>query len=569
MAGSPAARPTRDNRPGIGEPAAAGHREPAGEPPRRSTAPRISHETSEAREAREARGRAEARRPMGRGAVGDILDWDHLSGYAAAEIEDWERRRRRQRIPVLIGWLDLLSLALAFAVVVVLRTDWCHDTWLVRELDIAPAALRMLEVPLAVAFIVFWLALLRSRGLFDDDVYRDRQGVVLRITEATVIAFGVPTFLSVALGWQYLRPHVLIALPLGYLMLLFNHLVLNRPILRRMLGDVTGRQLVVVTPSQFRRRDRQEWRGPMAGLGIVAYLIVDGDEPRLCTPEGEDIVVGREALTAGVFTDLDIDQVFVMCPSTVGQEWLRRMSWTFAPMGVTVFLYPNLASANPQRVRAARIGDLAMLKVIRPGNIGANGLLKRSVDLTVALLLVLLLSPLLIGTAIAVKYGDGGPVFYRAPRVGRDGREFRMWKFRSMCVDAEAKIDKLIEAQGGSALLFKLKDDPRITPVGRFIRRYSIDELPQLFNVIGGSMSLVGPRPQVQREIAEYNRDTWMRLTVRPGITGLWQVSGRSRLTAEEAVSLDLLYIDNWSMALDISILMRTLRAVLSSDGAY
>lgn len=184
---------------------------------------------------------------------------------------------------------------------------------------------------------------------------------------------------------------------------------------------------------------------------------------------------------------------------------------------------------------------------------------------------MLLLSPLLVAIAAIVKFSSPGPVLFRQRRVGINGRPFEMLKFRSMVIDAEARLAELQAAQrdAGNAVMFKMKDDPRVTPIGRFIRRFSLDELPQLFNVLGGSMSLVGPRPPLPRETDVYDSHVHRRFLVKPGITGLWQVSGRSNLSWEDTVRLDLYYVENWSMTGDLVILWRTAKAVLGSDGAY
>ena len=182
---------------------------------------------------------------------------------------------------------------------------------------------------------------------------------------------------------------------------------------------------------------------------------------------------------------------------------------------------------------------------------------------------LLLLSPILLVTAIAIKLEDGGPVIFRQPRVGLKGEEFYCLKFRSMVTDAEAKLAELQAQNEGAGVLFKMTNDPRITKVGKFIRRFSIDELPQLWNTFRGDMSLVGPRPALPKEVAQYEPDTLRRLDVRPGLTGLWQVSGRSNLSWEDTVRLDLYYVDNWSMTQDLMILVKTAKAVVGSDGAY
>ncbi|MBN9795629.1 sugar transferase [Pseudonocardia sp. TMWB2A] len=185
-----------------------------------------------------------------------------------------------------------------------------------------------------------------------------------------------------------------------------------------------------------------------------------------------------------------------------------------------------------------------------------------------ASILIVLLLPVLLVVAVAVLF-DGGPVLFRQTRVGRDGAEFRMIKFRSMCVDAEARLDSLRDLDEGSGPLFKMARDPRVTRVGHVLRRYSLDELPQLFNVVGGTMALVGPRPALTSEVAQYGPLARRRLAVRPGLTGLWQVSGRSDLSWDESIRLDALYVDSWSPAFDLSILLRTIGPVLRGGGAY
>jgi exopolysaccharide biosynthesis polyprenyl glycosylphosphotransferase len=194
---------------------------------------------------------------------------------------------------------------------------------------------------------------------------------------------------------------------------------------------------------------------------------------------------------------------------------------------------------------------------------------KGAVDRCIAALAIVLLAPVLAAIATAVRLTSDGPALYRQERVGANGRTFTMFKFRSMVVDADRR---LAELQGGNisdGLLFKLRNDPRVTPVGRWLRRLSLDELPQLFNVVGGSMSLVGPRPPLPAEVARYEGSVSRRLLVKPGLTGLWQISGRSDLPWEEAVRLDLRYVENWSLALDALILCKTASAVLFSRGAY
>jgi exopolysaccharide biosynthesis polyprenyl glycosylphosphotransferase len=213
------------------------------------------------------------------------------------------------------------------------------------------------------------------------------------------------------------------------------------------------------------------------------------------------------------------------------------------------------------------VDGLPLLRLSKPRFTGVSRALKAAMDRSVAGFLLLLIAPVFIAVAIAVR-ADGGPVFFKQERVGSNGRTFRMVKFRSMVVDAEARLAELAEANEGAGPLFKMTHDPRITKIGTLLRKYSLDELPQLLNVVGGSMSLVGPRPPLPAEVATYEDAARRRLLVRPGMTGLWQVSGRSNLSWEESVRLDLRYVENWSMALDFTILWKTVGAVIKSRGA-
>jgi exopolysaccharide biosynthesis polyprenyl glycosylphosphotransferase len=210
-----------------------------------------------------------------------------------------------------------------------------------------------------------------------------------------------------------------------------------------------------------------------------------------------------------------------------------------------------------------------MLHVEHPRLSGGSRIIKEFVDRAGAALLIALLSPLFLAIAWRVRCDSAGPALFRQVRVGRNGREFRIFKFRTMYTDAEARLAALRGLNENDGVLFKMRDDPRVTRIGRTLRRYSLDELPQLFNVVLGQMSLVGPRPPLPAEVAMYHDDVLRRLVVKPGMTGLWQVSGRSDLPWEEAVRLDLRYVENWSLSLDLMILLRTLTAVVRSSGAY
>jgi exopolysaccharide biosynthesis polyprenyl glycosylphosphotransferase len=248
---------------------------------------------------------------------------------------------------------------------------------------------------------------------------------------------------------------------------------------------------------------------------------------------------------------------------------LRQIQWELERHDVSLVVAPSLTDVSSERVRIRPVGGLPLMHLDAPRWGHAGRWAKRTFDIAGSSALIFATAPVFIWASVWIKISDRGPVLFRQTRTGREGEEFSCLKFRTMVVDAEARLKELQEQTGYAGGLFKMKDDPRITSPGRVLRRFSLDELPQLFNVLRGDMSLVGPRPPLPAEVQQYDGDTRRRLHVRPGMTGLWQVSGRSDLSWEEAVRLDLYYVDNWSMLQDLSILGRTFGAVLGSKGAY
>ncbi len=247
---------------------------------------------------------------------------------------------------------------------------------------------------------------------------------------------------------------------------------------------------------------------------------------------------------------------------------LHELTWDLEGTGTEIAVDPGLMEIASRRVVMCPLDGVPVLRLEEPKFYGLQRLTKAVIDRVGALLLLVLLSPVLLVAAVAVRCSRG-PVFYRQRRLGKNGEPFTMVKFRSMVVDADRMRAELADADTGAGPMFKVRNDPRITRVGRVLRRYSIDELPQLFNVATGSMSLVGPRPPLPEEITGYDEAARRRLLVRPGMTGLWQVSGRSDLSWVDAVRLDLTYVENWSLLSDALIVMRTVRAVVRGSGAY
>lgn len=264
-----------------------------------------------------------------------------------------------------------------------------------------------------------------------------------------------------------------------------------------------------------------------------------------------------------------VDAVLVVPGPELTGRALQRLAWQVEAVGLPLLVETGIDGVLPNRVAPLLAGHLGMVHVQAARRRGWRLLVKQVCERAIALGALLAMAPVLIGIALAVRFDTPGPVLYRQVRVGRDGRTFTMLKFRSMAVGSDVQLIEDTFGNDGAGPLFKLREDPRVTRVGHILRRYSLDELPQLFNVLRGEMSLVGPRPALPSEVEAYDGDPRRRLAVAPGITGLWQVSGRSDLSWSESVRLDLDYVDNWSLGRDVVILARTVGAVLRHDGAY
>lgn len=306
---------------------------------------------------------------------------------------------------------------------------------------------------------------------------------------------------------------------------------------------------------------REKW----LGYQVLGALTSD---PAVHTPSGLP-VFGRLSEIASIVREREVASVIFAEGSFSSPADFRRMAWELEQLDVQMVVVPNLADISAQRLDVRPVAGLPLVDVERPQAIAATRWIKRTWDIVGSLVLLVIAAPIMAGVALAIWLEDRGPVIFRQVRVGRSGQEFHCLKFRSMGIDAEARLAELVASNEAAGPLFKMARDPRVTRVGRFIRRFSLDELPQLWNALRGDMSLVGPRPALPKEVAQYDPDTRRRLDVRPGLTGLWQVSGRSKLSWEDTVRLDLYYVDNWSIVQDLMILARTARAVVGSAGAY
>ncbi|MEU4330325.1 sugar transferase [Nonomuraea dietziae] len=361
------------------------------------------------------------------------------------------------------------------------------------------------------------------------------------------------------------RGYVVLALPLTTLLTVLFRYGLRRSLHRRRAEGQCMHRVVAVgheagvaeLVSRF-RRERYH------GMEIVAACLPD-DTSR--SRVGDVPVAGGFADVPLVVAQADADTVAVLACQEMDGLALRRLAWRLEKTHTELVVAPALMEVAGPRTTIRPAAGLPLLHVEHPELAGARQLVKNVFDRVVAGLLLVLIAPLLLGLALAVRVSSPGPALFRQTRVGRDGRLFTIVKFRTMRQDAERmKVELVSDADG---VLFKVRDDPRVTALGALMRRHSLDELPQLINVLFGHMSLVGPRPPLPEEVAQYGDDVRRRLLVRPGLTGLWQVSGRSDLSWEESVRLDLRYVENWSLMLDLQILWKTWSAVARGQGAY
>ncbi|SMF00541.1 Undecaprenyl-phosphate galactose phosphotransferase WbaP/exopolysaccharide biosynthesis polyprenyl glycosylphosphotransferase [Cellulosimicrobium cellulans J34] len=464
----------------------------------------------------------------------------------------WKARLARR-----VAVVDALAVATAVATAYLVRFDGIGGT----TLDLQYAAIS------AALLVVWWCAL---RAAFSRDGRSLGSGApeYARVVNATVAVFGVVAIAAYLLRYDLARGYVAIALPVGLVLLVLGRWAVRRQLVRmRRRGRCRSRTVVVGGRDGVAHLVGSLREARDSGYEVVGACVPGGPLEPHETVAGVP-VVGEVGDTARLVEPLHADTVMVTGSDLVTPRTVKRLAWDLEPWGADLVLAPALTDVAGPRIRTRPVAGLPLLHVEAPGYSGPQHVLKRAFDVVGALGLLVLFAVPLVVTALAVKLTSRGPVLFTQERVGLRGEPFTVLKFRSMVVDAESRLEDVLGA-GNVGVFYKPKQDPRVTRVGAFLRRYSIDELPQLFNVLGGSMSLVGPRPQVALEVDQYDDEIGRRLLVKPGLTGLWQVSGRNNLTLEESVRLDLYYVENWTVTGDLLILLRTLRAVVGRDGAY
>lgn len=424
---------------------------------------------------------------------------------------------------------------------------------------------------LSLVLAVTWWIFLAAFGTRDTRILGTGAEEYRGVITASVTLFGLVAIVSYLLKYDTARGFVALALPAGLAgLLLGRHLIRQWIRIERTHGRSSSKVLVVGDCDAARHLIKSLNAHPEAGYKPVgAFLGQSG----LTGSSIEDLpAIGALSGISSIIdtvNELQADTVAVSSSASLSPTQLRELGWQLAGSGIQLIMAPVLTDIAGPRIHTQPVAGLPLVHVSTPKLTGVRGTVKRVFDVFWSAVLLLLLSPVFLAVALAVKLSSPGDVFYRQERIGLGGETFDMIKFRSMRSGSDKDLQRLLAEQGvGDEPLFKVWNDPRVTPVGRFIRKYSLDELPQLFNVFGGSMSLVGPRPQREAEVALYNDHAHRRLFVKPGMSGLWQVSGRSNLSWEESIRLDLYYVENWSLTQDIMILLKTFRAVLRSEGA-
>jgi len=479
----------------------------------------------------------------------------------AARVRRWQRA-----FAALLSITDLMLIAVA-----VFGAQWIRLGIGTSELVIAginEADVVVTYSLISAAMVVLWSLSMSIFGTRDYRIVGTGTIEYKRVTNATFAFFGLFAIVAFAIRAPIGRGYLLISLPLGWALLLLGRWVWRHWLTsRRSKGRLMSHAVLVGDRDSSSHVADQIRRSATYGIKIVGAITEHGSTER-------DLVSGVPVL--GSFSEVlamvdraKADTVIVTSNHSLKPRQMRELGWGLEERKANLIVAPALTDVAGPRIHSTPVAGLPLIHVDYPEFTGIHRFLKRTSDILGSLLLIIVSSPVMIAVAAAVKFTSRGPIFYGQERIGRNGDPFKMWKFRSMIVGADDQLQSLLDAQGTSDKpLFKVNDDPRITPVGRFIRRYSLDELPQFFNVLMGTMSLVGPRPQREAEVALYDRGAHRRLLMKPGISGLWQVSGRSNLDWDDAIRLDLYYVENWSLTTDLVILWRTVRAVVAKDGA-
>ncbi|WP_348788987.1 sugar transferase [Leifsonia sp. NPDC080035] len=448
------------------------------------------------------------------------------------------------------------------------------------DADTTAAGFRTGYLTISLTIAATWLLALAVYHTRDARVVGVGVTEYRRVIASSALTFGILAIVFLVAKVDIARGYFVLALPSGMLAVLFGRWLWRKWLSgQRLFDHYLSRALVVGRFTDVDYVVRQIHQKSGAAYNVVGAALDTGKRKgqkkeaamrrRISSPDREVPIVSDLEGVAAAAARLGVDTVIVAGRALSGGEFIRRLAWQLEGTATELVLASPLTDVAGPRIHFRPVEGLPLIHVEIPQFEGTKHVLKRGFDMIATSIGLLLLTPLLLAVAIAIKLDDGGPVLFAQERVGRNGETFRMYKFRSMVIDAEARLAALQTQNEGNGLLFKMKDDPRITRIGRTLRKFSLDELPQLFNVLFGDMSLVGPRPPLPAEVARYDDDVHRRLYIKPGLTGMWQVNGRSDLSWDESVRLDLYYVENWSLTGDLVIIWRTAKVLAHPVGAY
>lgn len=470
----------------------------------------------------------------------------------------------RRWMPWVTLFTDILLINVAFFIAYWLR----YDLQLFRAVDPANNVPYRVYLPMVGLLTLVWVLASRREGAYDvrrgRPLFEDLYGLVNATTTA-IMLLVVLVFFYRRLFYSriiFIYAGLLIILLIGIARVV-RWMILAR---LRQAGQGVDRVLLIGAGEVGRTVMRNLIAQPELGYRIVGFL--DDDPVKSATDIGPIKALGPVDNLPQVAKENQIDQVIITLPWQYHRKIIRLVNET-EQVGIRARVVPDLFQLSLGGVDVEAINGIPLISIKQSALTGFNYTLKRAVDLIISGLAIILLAPVWLLVALAIRLDSPGPILFRQERIGRHGKPFILYKFRSMYQDAEARLEELRARNEAGGPLFKMRDDPRRTRVGRIIRKTSLDELPQLINVLRGEMSLVGPRPGLASEVAQYQDWHRKRLEVLPGITGLWQVSGRSNLTFDEMVMLDIYYAENWSLSMDLRIMLRTVPQILFGEGAY
>lgn len=497
-------------------------------------------------------------------ATTDTASRSHHSATTPIHVtrDKWEQRHAAR---LALTDLVVLIMAVLAALMIKFGADPQRDTS-------GPFGLGYVQLG-CIIVAVWWVNLIAYRSR-DQRVFGEDAEEYRRVIRATVFTFSLLAIVSLLLKADLSRGYLAIAFPAGMVGLLVSR-KLWRVWLRkqRYRGRGLAHVLMIGGVRSSTSVANAFDANKAAGFRVTGVWVPDRQQDK---SDWLDIahrfvpVLGTERSLTEAIQLTDANTVIVTDTEHLGHDGLRELMWQLEGTQIDLMVSPNMVDIAGARLHMRGIAEMSFFHLEEPQYAAAGSWPKALFDRVGSAAILALVSPLMVAAALAVRLTSPGNILYVQERIGREGKPFRMYKFRSMHTGTDAQLHLLLEEQGTSDKpLFKVANDPRITGVGRILRRFSIDELPQLLNVLKGDMSLVGPRPQQAAEVELYDAAAHRRLHVRPGMTGLWQVSGRSDLSWEEAIRLDTSYVENWSMTGDLIILWRTVRAVFQSEGAY